>query len=75
LSDPAVPKIFKLSSCEKAFGCIDFNTALAKAGQYFVKVFQMLTETSFGCIDFETALVKAAQHFVKVFQMLTETSC
>jgi hypothetical protein len=29
-SDP-VPKIFKLSSCKKAFGCIDFDTTLIEA--------------------------------------------
>jgi hypothetical protein len=44
-SDP-VPKIFKLSSCEKAFGCIDFETTLIEGAQNFVEVCQMLSEIS-----------------------------
>jgi hypothetical protein len=46
LSDP-VPKIFKLSSCKKAFGCINFETTLIEVAQHFVQVCQNLIEISY----------------------------
>jgi hypothetical protein len=37
LSD-LVPKIYKLSFCEEAFACIDFETTLIEAAQHFAEV-------------------------------------
>lgn len=44
-SDP-IPKVFKLSSSEEAFACIDFETTLIEAAQHFVDVCRRLIEIS-----------------------------
>jgi hypothetical protein len=49
-SDP-VPKIFKLSSCENVFGCIDFEATLIEAAQHFGKVGVSNAERNFLLIE------------------------